>query len=36
MSTSATIAVVAAGAAVAAAAGMSLPEIRRYLKIRSM
>jgi hypothetical protein len=36
MSTPATIAVVAAGAAVAAILGMSLPEIKRYLKMRSM
>jgi hypothetical protein len=36
MSTPVTIGLLAIGAAVVAAVGMSLPEIRRYLKIRSM
>jgi hypothetical protein len=36
MSTTATIGIIVVGAAFAAAVGMSLPEIRRYLRIRSM
>jgi hypothetical protein len=36
MSTSVTIGAVVVGAAVVAAVGMSMPEIRRYVKIRSM
>jgi hypothetical protein len=36
MSTTATIGIVIIGAAIVAGVGMSLPELRRYLKIRSM
>jgi hypothetical protein len=36
MRTPVTIGAVAIGAAVIAAVGMTLPEIRRYLKMRSM
>jgi hypothetical protein len=36
MSTPVTVAVVAVGAAVIGVIGLELPEIKRYLKIRSM
>jgi hypothetical protein len=36
MSTTATIGIVVIGAALAVGVGVSLPEMRRYLKIRSM
>ena len=36
MSTTATIGIVVTGAALAACGAATLPEIRRYLKIRSM